>query len=249
MTEQELRKLVLDLAARYLGATTGDDRERQIVDVYNAHTPLPRNYKVTYTDNWCMTFVSAISEMAELQDIFPIECGCGEAVKIARNMGTWHGNSFTPQPGDIVMYDWNADGWADHTGFVEVVAENYITTIEGNATGGVCARRTTIITDKQILGYITPNYASKAKIPQPKGEDVLQYADYFDKAIAGQYKVKTGLYLRCGAGTKYKSITVMPKGATVRNYGYFSLNGKTPWFYVKYGDVIGFCNSTYLQKV
>jgi len=251
MTEKELREMTLELASRYLGCKTGDELERQIVDAYNAHTPLPRNYKVTYTDNWCATFVSAIAIMANLADIFPIECGCGEMVQIARSaaMANWQSKNYTPKPGDVIMFDWNGDGWADHTGFVEIVGENYITTIEGNATGGVCGRRTTVIGDKSILGFIAPDYASKAVVPKPQPTDVLQYADYFDASTAGLYKVKTALYLRCGAGAKYKFITVMPKGAAVRNYGYYSMNGNAKWLYVKYDNAVGFCNAAYLTKV
>lgn len=250
MTEKELRTLMLDLAARYLGAKTGDERERQIVDTYNNYPNKSRSYKVSYTDAWCATFVSAIAIMANLADIVPIECGCYEAVKIAQKpeVNTWRAKTYTPQPGDIVYFDWDNNGVANHTGFVEVVGENYITTIEGNSTGGVCARRTVMLNDKTILGYCAPDYKSKEVILPVVPDDSIAYADYFDPALAGTYTVKTGLYLRRGAGIKYKSICVMPKGATVRNYGYYSLAGKTPWLYVKYGDIVGFCNATYLQK-
>lgn len=249
MTEQELRNFILNLASRYLGCKTGDNRHKEIVDTYNNYKPLPRGYKVKYTDQWCQTFVSAIAIMSNLSDIVPIECGCGEAVKIAKDKGIWQEKGFTPQKGDIVMYDWNSkkDGWADHTGYVEVVGDNYITTIEGNATGGVCARRTVMQSDSQILGYITPNYASKAT-KEPDKSDDIQYAESFDASIAGQYKVTTGLYLRKGAGTKYKAVTVMPKGATVRNYGYYTTSGNTKWFYVRYENMVGFCSSKYLRK-
>lgn len=247
MNEQELRDFILNLASRYIGCVTGDSAEREIVDAYNGHKPLPRGYEMKYTDNWCQCFVSAIGIMANLADIVPIECGCGEAVQIAQKMGIWHDRDFTPQKGDIVMYDWESkkDGWADHTGFVEVVGENYINTVEGNCTGGVCARRIVMLNDPTILGYITPDYASKAT-NNPKPD--IMYADYFDPSIAGVYKTTTALYLRKGAGIGYKAIAVMPKGAEVRNYGYYSLSAKTPWFYVKYNDIVGFCSSRYLKR-
>lgn len=170
MTEQGLRSLVLELASRYIGCKTGDTTERIIIDTYNSYFAghYPRGYKLQYTDPWCQPFVESIAIMANLIDIFPQECGCGEAVNIARTMGIWHDASYSPLPGDQIMYDWNSkdDGWADHTGFVEVVGDNYAQTIEGNATGGVCARRTVLKSDTQILGYITPDYKSKAT-PEP----------------------------------------------------------------------------------
>ena len=168
--EQEWRDLVLEIQHRYLGCKTGDAREKDLVDTYNSHKPLPRNYKVTYKDNWCATDVSAIAIKAATDDITPIECGCGEMVNLAKGMGIWKNASYNPQPGDIVMYDWTSkkDGWADHTGFVEVVGDNYIQTIEGNTTGGVCARRTVLKSDSQILGYIAPRYDTKPVEPEVK---------------------------------------------------------------------------------
>ncbi len=50
-----------------------------------------------------------------------------------------------PLRGDIVCYDWNADNWYDHIGFVERVLAlrwrgrvfvGYVKTIEGNTTSG-----------------------------------------------------------------------------------------------------------------
>ena len=163
MTELELRETVTRLAERYIGATTGDALQGRIVGIYNLYTPHPRGYVLKPTDSWCCAFVSAISIMANLTDIIPVECGCGEMVKLAKANGSWKGKC-EPKKGDIVMYDWESkrDGWADHTGFVEEVGDNYITTIEGNATGGVCARRSVLKSDENILGYICPDYASKA---------------------------------------------------------------------------------------
>lgn len=49
-----------------------------------------------------------------------------------KETGAWKGRS-NPQPGDVVMFDINGDGKADHTGFVETVnADGTVSTIEGN---------------------------------------------------------------------------------------------------------------------
>jgi hypothetical protein len=43
----------------------------------------------------------------------------------------------TPQPGDIVCFDWNGDKRADHTGlFVRDLGGGFIETIEGNTSAG-----------------------------------------------------------------------------------------------------------------
>lgn len=46
------------------------------------------------------------------------------------------------QPGDIVYFDWGNDRVPDHVGIVEQNNGSYITTIEGNTSGGIVARRT-----------------------------------------------------------------------------------------------------------
>ena len=51
------------------------------------------------------------------------------------NTGNWKGRT-DPQPGDLVLFDWDGDNVADHIGLVKSVNGNgTITTIEGN-TGG-----------------------------------------------------------------------------------------------------------------
>jgi len=58
--------------------------------------------------------------------------GCQTAVKFFKehNMIT-----DTPQPGDIVFFDWNGDGRYDHTGlFVQKKDDIHFETIEGNTS-------------------------------------------------------------------------------------------------------------------
>lgn len=74
-------------------------------------------------------------------------------------------------------------------------------------------------------------------------------AESFDKSIAGTYKTTDSLYLREGAGTGKHAIMVMPAGASVQNYGYYTAVSGVKWLYVKYGDKTGFCSSEYLLRV
>ena len=49
--------------------------------------------------------------------------------------GHWKGKG-NPQPGDIVLFDWDRDGLADHVGLVKSVnANGTLTTLEGNTEG------------------------------------------------------------------------------------------------------------------
>lgn len=78
-------------------------------------------------------------------------------------------------------------------------------------------------------------------------------AKYMNTSLKGAYKTTSDLHLRTGAGTGKTSILVMPKGATVRNYGYFNKDGNTQWLYVQYvadgKEYLGYCHKGYLTKI
>ncbi len=165
MTEKELRNSVVKTARQYLGCSTN----KNIVGIYNGHTPLARGYKVRYTDAWCATFVSTISILCGLTDIMPTECGCPKMISLYKALGRWvESDDYTPAPGDIVMYDWqdtgkgDSTGNPDHVGIVEKVNNGSITVIEGNYSNTV-KRRTLAINGKYIRGYCLPDYAAKTE--------------------------------------------------------------------------------------
>ena len=60
MTENELRARVCAQAWSWKGRREADGSHREIIDIYNRITPLPRGYKLQYTDAWCAGFVSAV---------------------------------------------------------------------------------------------------------------------------------------------------------------------------------------------
>ena len=163
MNEKDLRQTVLALAGRYLGAKTDDQAQHILIDAYNSFFVghYPRGYKLKYTDAWCQPFVEAIAIMSNLADLFPAECGCQEALNLAKQAGTYRDLTYTPQPADVIYFDRNPDGWSDHTGFVKEVKDGKIYTIEGNAQGDECRENVYDKTDVIICGYVAPDYASK----------------------------------------------------------------------------------------
>ena len=74
MTGKEIRKIVVDKANSYLGCKESNGSHKKIIDLYNSHKPLARGYAVKYTDEWCATFVSAVSIACGMTDIMPTEC-------------------------------------------------------------------------------------------------------------------------------------------------------------------------------
>lgn len=169
MTELELRNKVVEAMRDWLGWSEANGQYRAIIDLYNAQRPLPRGYAVQYDDEWCATCVTAAGIQAGLHDIILGECSCGKMIELYQAAGRWEENdAYRPEPGDIIMYDWqdtgkgDNTGGADHVGIVEKVVGNTITIIEGNK-GEAVARRTLAVNGRYIRGYCLPDYASKAE--------------------------------------------------------------------------------------
>lgn len=159
---------VVNQAQSWLGRREGNGTHKAIIDVYNAHKPLARNYKVKYTDAWCATFVSAVAIKTGCTDIIPLECSCEHMIELFKKIGSWDENDArTPKPGDVIFYDWQDSGsgdnkgWSDHVGIVEKVSGTTITIIEGNKNNAV-ERRIINVNAKTIRGYGVPKYATKS---------------------------------------------------------------------------------------
>lgn len=77
-------------------------------------------------------------------------------------------------------------------------------------------------------------------------------AKYRLDALAGAYKTTSDLNLRAGAGTTKAVLVVVPKGGSVRNYGYYNEVDGKKWLYVQYTaggkTYTGYCSSAYLVK-
>ena len=165
-----MRNKVLEIAKAWLGKKESDGSHKAIIDVYNAQKPLPSGYKVKYTDAWCATFVSAVAIKAGCTDIIPCECSCPRQIELFKKLGAWEENDArTPEPGDIIYYDWDDSGKgdnkgnSDHVGIVEKVSGGKITVIEGNYSNAV-KRRTLEVNGKYIRGYGVPKYGKETVV-------------------------------------------------------------------------------------
>lgn len=192
MTELELRNKVVDVMRSWLGWSEANGKFRTIFDLYNTQRPLPRGYAVQYDDEWCATCVTAAGIQAGLHDIILGECGCGKMIELYRAAGRWEENdAYRPEPGDIIMYDWqdtgkgDNTGGADHVGIVEKVVGSTITVIEGNK-GEAVARRTLAVNGRYIRGYCLPDYASKAE--EDDDMDQTKFNEMFKTALAAHQR-------------------------------------------------------------
>ena len=155
---------ILDIARSYLGVETESAGHKKIVDAYNSVNPKPVGYTANYDDDWCDIFVTTVFQQAGLSDLIGRECGVQRHIGIMERKGIWKGKSY-PKQGDIVTFDWDGGGFADHIGIVESVNNGVITTIEGNSSlyAGSTAktrvnRKTYNWDSRYIKGYGSPRY-------------------------------------------------------------------------------------------
>ena len=169
---------VVKQAQAWLGRKEGSSGHKEIVDIYNAHKPLARGYKVKYTDAWCATFVSAIAIKLGYTDIIPTECGCGKMIELFKKLGAWVENeNVTPKLGWILFYDWQDNGKGDntgspdHVGVVVKVENGNIHVAEGNYNvNGIdsVGIRVIPINARYLRGYGAPKYDAETT---PKKEE------------------------------------------------------------------------------
>ena len=124
-------------------------------------------YGVPYGD-WCAMFTSFCLHYAQVESM-PLNSVCATWIQELDELGWYQeAGTYAPLPGDLIFFDWNANGISDHVGFVAEVDEAQLTTIEGNS-GNQVRRNTYDLTDKTILGYgvlpANPYWVPKEELP------------------------------------------------------------------------------------
>ena len=162
------RGQIVEQARLWLGRNEKNGSHKEIIDIYNAHKPLARGYKVKYTDAWCATFVSAVAITCGATDLIPTECGCNQMIELFKAKGIWQEkDSYNPKPGDILFYDWDDSGLGDntgrteHVGIVRNVVNGVIYVIEGNYHNAV-GIRDIAVNGKYIRGFGVPKYSEES---------------------------------------------------------------------------------------
>ncbi len=133
---------------------------------------------------WCADFVSEMLVSNGYNITKSSLAGDGEntilgslrdsGAEVHLDIGSWaHGidesdpeydPDYSPQAGDVVVFDWKLDGVNDHTGFVvEDNGDGTITTLEGNTNGDAGGSCVAIKNRdrSEIYGYATPIYTGE----------------------------------------------------------------------------------------
>ena len=114
---------------------------------------------------WCVMFVMWVFAQAGVA--LPTRtASCTLLMNAAKKAGTWVTSGYLP--GDVVIYDWGANGLPDHCGIAERVSGSAVTAIEGNTAvgndsdGGEVMERTR--PNAQILGAVRPWYEEERTV-------------------------------------------------------------------------------------
>lgn len=185
---------IVAIAQSWVGRKESNGTHKEIIDVYNSQKPLPRNYKVKYTDAWCATFVSALFVKAGATNLIATECSCEKMIAGMKALGIFiEDENRVPSKGDIVFYDWqdngngNDKGLADHVGIVESVNGNTFIVIEGNKNDAV-GRRTCKVNQRYLRGFAVPKYTTPVKHNTPVNNPSVKTNEQIAKeVIAGKW--------------------------------------------------------------
>jgi hypothetical protein len=205
------RQAMIAKMQSWIGKNEVDGSFREIIDIYNSHTPRARGYKLQYSDEWCAGTVSAAAIATGNTNAVPLEVSCHYMIEGAKAKGIWVENdSYVPQGGDIILYDWQDSGIGDntgnpdHVGVVEYTSGGVIHVIEGN-NGEKVARRELSVNGRYIRGFIVPKYSNNTA---PSGGSTPTVSGTIDalarRVIAGEFG--SGDARKNALGDKYTAV-------------------------------------------
>lgn len=134
----------------------------------NNYTKYCNDMGYPYRIEWCACFISWLAKQLNITDIIPVDMSCNRQIEKFRQLNATVSKSLTPMKGDIIYYDWDKSGDADHVGIVENNDGNTITVIEGNSgyppDDRVRRRQISSHYDK-IFTVVRPNYNQQVVLP------------------------------------------------------------------------------------
>lgn len=116
-------------------------------------------YGYPYRVEWCVIFVGWCADQCGYLDegVLPKMEGVLPLVDWFREHDQWQYRDYEPNPGDLIFYDWENDGIADHVGIVERVENSLIYSVEGNVDDR-CIENSHYIGTSSIYGFGLPQY-------------------------------------------------------------------------------------------
>ena len=197
-------KQIIDKALSYLGTYDGGNNNVIFNTDYYGKAVSGGAYP------WCCAFVWDIFRMCGASDIFnggEKTAYCPTVLNWGKNNGLTV-NKDNGQYGDIVLFDWNGDGVADHIGLIiSNNADGSYTTVEGNTANSNYSNGGWVLKMQryqwQIIGIIRPKYDSveMKTVSTNEKKTVIDVSEH--QGVIDWNKVKSkidGAIIRCGYG-------------------------------------------------
>ncbi len=106
---------------------------------------------------WCACFVSWCMNQVGHSEVRYASCQYG-GVPYFQGAGRWANGGYTDLvAGDVIFFDWDGDGKANHTGLVIGTDGTNVYTVEGNS-GDACKTKKYALNSSVILGYGLMNW-------------------------------------------------------------------------------------------
>ena len=142
---------VLAIAKSQLGYAESANNYTVVEGETKGYTRYGAWYGIPYGD-WCAMYASFCYHYAGVEGV-PLHCNCPAWINELKELGLFHGeDDYVPGPGDLIFFDWNANGESDHVGLVTEVDGDTVKTIEGNSADSV-RYESYALSDNRIQGY------------------------------------------------------------------------------------------------
>ncbi|MCD8341880.1 MAG: leucine-rich repeat protein [Clostridiales bacterium] len=149
------------------------------------------------------------------QDEFPEATGAYSWVATLKEKGLYEGSDYTAAAGDLVFFDSDEDGKADHVGIVTEVNEKNgkLTVIEGDCEDAV-AKNTYAADDSTIIGYGTVSEAQE-QAEDSAAEETVEAEDETETESEIASEVESEAETEDGATLTQQTLTATVDSATI----------------------------------
>lgn len=141
----------LRVFTKELGRNEAKGQDDKYILWYNAEN----GTKFATTVAWCAISASWANRRGGIDKTkYPNFASCSASLKVFEKSGLVRNpKTYKPKSGDLIYFDWNQDGVAEHVGMVFSYDGKYVETIEGNSSDAVRHKKY-IVTSKYISKYV-----------------------------------------------------------------------------------------------
>lgn len=213
--------------------------------VKHGYTRYGHWYGARYSE-WCAMFASFCLNYAQIpESYFPQDSNCANWVSTLKYLDLYQSaEDYEPTAGDLIFFDWENDGRADHVGVVIAVNGSEITTIEGNVGNGVGERSYNLAGENDILGFGCLSAAYEKYLADHADEEPV-VEDQTEVAYQATLMLDAPVYAEADADSE---IIVYLTMGTVVDVLSEEQNSVGSFCKVSVDDVIGYISAEYFES-